>query len=45
MPVIGYLSSTSLGPYLAVYRQGLTEMGYVEGAKRRDRIPLRGGSH
>jgi putative ABC transport system substrate-binding protein len=31
MPVIGYLSSTSPGPYLAVYRQGLTEMGYVEG--------------
>src|SRR5271155_2315591 len=31
MPVIGYLSSTSPGPYLAVYRQGLTETGYVEG--------------
>jgi putative ABC transport system substrate-binding protein len=31
MPVIGYLSSTSPGPYLAVYRQGLSEMGYVEG--------------
>jgi putative ABC transport system substrate-binding protein len=31
MPVIGYLSSTSPGPYLAMYRQGLSEMGYVEG--------------
>src|SRR5580704_13933548 len=31
MPVIGLLSSTSPGPYLAVYREGLTEMGYVEG--------------
>jgi len=31
MPVIGYLGSTSPGPYLAVYRQGLSEMGYVEG--------------
>jgi putative ABC transport system substrate-binding protein len=31
MPVIGYLSSTSPGAYLAVYRQGLSEMGYVEG--------------
>jgi putative ABC transport system substrate-binding protein len=31
MPVIGLLSSTSPGPYLAVYREGLTEMGYAEG--------------
>jgi ABC-type uncharacterized transport system substrate-binding protein len=31
MPVIGYLGSTSPGPGLAVYRQGLSEMGYVEG--------------
>jgi putative tryptophan/tyrosine transport system substrate-binding protein len=30
LPVIGYLSSTSPGPYLAAYRQGLSEMGYVE---------------
>jgi putative ABC transport system substrate-binding protein len=29
--VVVYLSSTSPGAYLAVYRQGLTEMGYVEG--------------
>src|SRR6266567_2247922 len=31
MPVIGFLGSTSPGPYLAMYRQGLSEMGYVEG--------------
>ena len=31
MPVIGYLSSTSPGPYLDMYRQGLSEMGYIEG--------------
>jgi putative ABC transport system substrate-binding protein len=31
MPVIGYLGSTSPGPYLAMYRQGLSEMGYIEG--------------
>ena len=31
MPVIGYLSSTSPGPYVAMYRQALSEMGYAEG--------------
>src|SRR5437879_2254052 len=35
MPVIGYLSSTSLGPssapFMAAFRQGLSEIGYVEG--------------
>jgi putative ABC transport system substrate-binding protein len=31
MPVIGYLGSTSPGPYLAMYSQGLSEMGYIEG--------------
>src|SRR6266699_206531 len=31
IPVIGFLGSTSPGPYLAMYRQGLSEMGYVEG--------------
>lgn len=30
-PVIGYLGTTVPGPYLAVYHQGLSEMGYVEG--------------
>jgi putative tryptophan/tyrosine transport system substrate-binding protein len=28
---IGYLGTTVPGPYLAVYRQGLSEMGYAEG--------------
>jgi putative tryptophan/tyrosine transport system substrate-binding protein len=34
MPVIGYLGITSLGPtapYVAAFRQGLTETGFVEG--------------
>src|SRR5712692_11260193 len=34
MPVIGFLSGTSPGPYapfLAAFRQGLGEIGYVEG--------------
>src|SRR5438874_12913530 len=34
MPVIGILSSASLGrfaPFVAVFRQGLSETGYVEG--------------
>src|SRR5437879_9649588 len=35
MPVIGYLSSTSLGPssapFMGAFRQGLREAGYVEG--------------
>ena len=49
MPVIGYLSSTSPGPYLALYRQALREMGYVDGQNvaieyrwaegRTDRLP------
>ncbi len=49
MPVIGYLSSTSPGPYLAMYRQALSEMGYAEGQNlaieyrwaegRTDRLP------
>ena len=49
MPVIGYLSGTSPGPYLAMYRQALSEMGYAEGQNlaieyrwaegRTDRLP------
>jgi putative ABC transport system substrate-binding protein len=34
MPVIGYLNGTSPGPYatiLAAFRQGLSEIGYIEG--------------
>jgi putative ABC transport system substrate-binding protein len=34
MPVIGFLGSTSLGPYtpyVAAFRQGLSDTGYVEG--------------
>src|SRR5436190_20696139 len=34
MPVIGYLSGASPGlaaPYVAAFRQGLSETGYVEG--------------
>jgi putative tryptophan/tyrosine transport system substrate-binding protein len=34
MPVIGFLSSASLQPYgyvVAAFRQGLKEVGYVEG--------------
>jgi hypothetical protein len=33
MPVVGFLGTTSAGtqPYLAAFRQGLSETGYVEG--------------
>ena len=34
MPVVGFLNSTSLegwAPFVAAFRQGLKETGYVEG--------------
>jgi hypothetical protein len=39
---IGYLGTTVPGPYLAVYRQGLSENGLRRGTKRGYRIPLGG---
>ena len=45
MPVIGYLSSGSPGPFApfaAAFRQGLSEIGYVEGQNLCDRLPLGG---
>ena len=43
MPVIGILSTQSPEGYveqLRAFRQGLKEVGYVEGEERRDRVPL-----
>jgi hypothetical protein len=31
VPLIGYLTTTAPSLYLPFYRQGLSEMGYVEG--------------
>ena len=47
MPVIGFLGSATAAAnarLLPYFHQGLGETGFVEGAKRRDRIPLGGGS-
>ena len=56
MPVVGFLNSTSLeayAPYVAAFRQGLKDIGYVEGQNmtieyrwaegQYDRLPVAGG--
>ena len=43
MPVIGFLSSASAGPFapfVAAFHQGLSDTGYIEGQKFSDRVPL-----
>ena len=46
MPVIGYLhfASPGLAPTAAVFLQGLSETGYVEGQNVAIEYPLGGGS-
>jgi putative ABC transport system substrate-binding protein len=47
MPVIGFLSSSSPGPFapwIEAFRQGLKESGYHRGPERSDRIPLGRGA-
>jgi putative ABC transport system substrate-binding protein len=46
MPVIGFLDSLAPGPsapLVAAFREGLSEIGFEDGQKRRDRISLGGG--
>jgi putative ABC transport system substrate-binding protein len=41
MPIIGFLnggSAAGYAPMVAAVRQGLQEVGYIEGQKRHDRI-------
>ena len=43
MPVVGFLGSNSTGmwaSHLRAFRQGLSEIGYVEGRNVANRIPL-----
>jgi hypothetical protein len=47
MPVIGFFHLTSpetTREYLAAFRRGLGDTGYIEGRKRGDRIPMGTGS-
>ena len=47
MPVIGYLGAGSPGPsapFAAAFRQGLRELGYVEGQSVAIEVPLCRGS-
>ena len=46
--VVGFIhagSPATSGSHVGSFRQGLNEMGYVEGRERNDRISLGGGSH
>jgi hypothetical protein len=47
MPVVGFLTEVPevlFGqPQLLAFRQGLSELGWVEGKKGRDRVPVRAG--
>jgi putative ABC transport system substrate-binding protein len=47
MPTIGFLSSRSPKEsegHTAAFRKGLSELGFAEGQKRRNLVPLGGGS-
>jgi hypothetical protein len=40
LPVMGYVAAKNANPKrLEVFKQGLTQLGYVEGEKYSDRIP------
>jgi putative ABC transport system substrate-binding protein len=47
LPVIGFLGAGSVDTwvlYVAAFRKGLNETGFVGRSERRDRIPLGGGA-